>query len=71
MRKPNWKDAPEWASHVAMDDDYTWWWYEKEPTWNEDFGSGEQWCVSDSRIEIANITDDNLPTAPNTLEKRP
>lgn len=27
----NWKDAPEWANFVAMDDDGLWWWYENRP----------------------------------------
>lgn len=31
MSKPDWKDAPEWAGFVAMDDDGTWYWYESEP----------------------------------------
>lgn len=29
--KPDWKDAPEWAKWVAMDDDGDWYWYEEEP----------------------------------------
>jgi len=70
MSKPDWGDAPEWANYLAMDDDYTWWWYEKKPTWNETFGSGEQWCVSDSLIETANLTDDDQLTASDTLEER-
>ncbi len=31
MSKPDWKDAPEWAAWVAMDEDGSWYWYEKEP----------------------------------------
>lgn len=29
--KPSWKDAPEWANWLAMDDDESWWWFENEP----------------------------------------
>lgn len=29
--KPEWKDAPEWANFLAMDDDGEWYWFEKRP----------------------------------------
>lgn len=29
--KPDWKDAPEWATYCAMDDNGSWWWYENKP----------------------------------------
>jgi len=29
--KPDWKNAPEWANWVAMDNDGIWFWYEDEP----------------------------------------
>jgi hypothetical protein len=29
--KPDWKDAPEWAQYVAMDEDGDWYWYELKP----------------------------------------
>lgn len=29
--KPDWKDAPEWANFMAMDEDGSWYWYEDEP----------------------------------------
>lgn len=29
--KPDWKDAPEWANYLAMDEDGKWYWYEHEP----------------------------------------
>ena len=32
--KPNWKDAPEWANWLAMDEDGTWCWYERMPRSN-------------------------------------
>ena len=34
--KPDWKDAPEWATHLAMDSDGSWWWFEQQP--DEDDG---------------------------------
>jgi hypothetical protein len=36
--KPEWKDAPEWAKYLAMDEDGRWWWYELEP-----FGGQHGW----------------------------
>lgn len=30
--KPDWSDAPEWANHLAMDEDGCWYWYELKPT---------------------------------------
>lgn len=40
-RKPDWNDAPEWASWLAMDSDGAWWWYEREPRRGErTFGAG-------------------------------
>ena len=29
--KPDWKDAPEWANYLAMDEDGQWFWYENRP----------------------------------------
>ena len=36
--KPSWDDAPEWANWLAMDKDGCWWWYEKEPEFNDATG---------------------------------
>ncbi len=33
--KPDWKDAPEWANYLAMDENGAWWWYEMEPVFLE------------------------------------
>jgi hypothetical protein len=30
--KPDWKDAPEWASWLAMDERGEWFWYETQPS---------------------------------------
>lgn len=32
--KPDWKDAPEWAKWMAMDDDGVWAWFEHQPMAN-------------------------------------
>lgn len=32
--KPDWKDAPEWASWLALDEYGTWYWFELEPEWD-------------------------------------
>jgi hypothetical protein len=29
--KPDWKDAPEWANWLAMDEDGDWYWYSSAP----------------------------------------
>lgn len=29
--KPTWETAPEWATHLAMDKDGSWCWFEEEP----------------------------------------
>ncbi len=35
MSKPDWKDAPDWAHHWAMDEDGDCFWYESKPTLGE------------------------------------
>jgi hypothetical protein len=36
MNKPSWSDAPKWANYLAMDGDGRWYWYEREPHWDDD-----------------------------------
>ena len=43
--KPDWKDAPDWAMWLAMDEDGTWYWFENEPT-NEPIVEGGRFSVS-------------------------
>ena len=31
VSKPDWKDAPEWATYLAMDESGYWHWYKSEP----------------------------------------
>lgn len=44
--KPDWGKSPEWANHLAMDSDGSWWWYEDQPTWNDLKG---RWCIVGER----------------------
>ena len=37
--KPDWKDAPEWANYLAMDEDGYWCWYLRKPIREDDC-----WC---------------------------
>ncbi len=44
--KPDWKDAPEWANYLAVDNDGVWYWYECKPFleyghWDVDEGDAE------------------------------
>lgn len=34
--KPDWNDAPEWAEWLAMDADGQYWWFEKEPKFEDE-----------------------------------
>lgn len=36
--KPDWKDAPEWATWLAMDCIGTWYWWVNEPSFDMFFG---------------------------------
>jgi hypothetical protein len=37
VSKPDWKDAPEWAQHLAQDANGKWFWFECLPKWEDDF----------------------------------
>ena len=63
--KPDWDSAPEWAEYMAIDEDGSWWWFEKEPEWKEMFG---MWG---SRGECKAAFDPKSIVAKDTLEKRP
>ena len=60
MNKPDWKDAPEWANWLAIDEYDEWYWYEFKPQ----FEDGE-W-LTDGRIEFA-----FQPACTLHLEERP
>jgi hypothetical protein len=45
--KPDWKDAPEWANWLAMDEDGEWFWRESKPTVATDcFYPGARWDLA-------------------------
>ena len=58
--KPDWKDAPEWANYLVMDEDGWWQWTEERPRRY----LGTRW-MSDGRYMYAPKTDWT-----KTLEKR-
>jgi hypothetical protein len=37
--KPDWKDAPEWASWLGHDEQGKWWWFENCPEWKGTTGT--------------------------------
>jgi hypothetical protein len=44
-QKPDWKDAPEWAKWLGMDDNGEWYWFREKPTLLEE---GEMWGYWDA-----------------------
>lgn len=63
--KPNWKDAPEWANWLAMDDDGEWWWFELEPH----IKNGRWWAALSGKDERCALN--NNAKWKDSLEKRP
>ena len=61
--KPDWKDAPEWATCLAMDDDCVWYWYENQPHLK-----GSVWASEFGRYALASLSVSFLR---ETLEQRP
>lgn len=39
--KPSWKDAPEWANWLALDEDGQWNWFERMPDRFSEFWGGD------------------------------
>ena len=64
MNKPQWKDAPEWAEWLAMDDDLKWFWFEVEP-----FVEHGRWIEYENRIKDAEVIGGVFWT--KSLEGRP
>lgn len=56
--KPDWKDAPDWATVLVQDKDGVFWWYEEAPDCHggywESFLRREQAYVNAS-MEIRNV----------------
>ena len=48
--KPDWKDAPEWAEHLARDSDGEWRWFEFEPEPDDLIG---YWRSRGGRVRLA------------------
>lgn len=65
MSKPDWKDAPEWAQWLAMDENGVWYWYACQPEF-----IGDDWACGhgDSRSQCAS---DIIFDAADSLERRP
>lgn len=61
MSKPDWKDAPEWAEWVAMDDTGEWWWYEERP-----HSGASEWLAYGRKQKCEGYAAWN-----DTLERRP
>ena len=60
--KPDWKDAPEWANYLAMDQDGCWYWYVGRP----ELGKVE-W-LDYTRFQLASEIGSSWK---DSLEKRP
>lgn len=50
--KPDWKDAPEWANWLTMDDDGEWYWHETEPSLRYE----EYWLAKEGRRGYAGFS---------------
>lgn len=64
MSKPDWKDAPEWAMWLAMDENHIWWWHQMQPSCLD-----SHWA-SDGFVIYAHGGKPNLDWY-ETLERRP
>jgi len=61
--KPDWKDAPEWAKFLAMDQDGDWYWFENKP-----FHDGFIWSNYNGQYELALESTEKWK---KSLEERP
>ena len=61
--KPNWNDAPEWATHLAQDMHGQWHWFRGEPK-----PDGQYWLASKYYNQRAFIPNMNWR---DTLQERP
>ena len=66
--KPSWKDAPDWANWLAMDENGEWGWYEYPLDICDDM-----WLTSEGRLAYAGRTeyDSDRPDWIDSLEQRP
>ncbi len=63
VEKPDWNDAPEWATHLAQDFHGQWHWFRGEPK-----PDGQYWLASKYYNQRAFIPNQRWK---GTLEKRP
>jgi hypothetical protein len=63
--KPDWKDAPEWAKWLAMDEDGEWFWFKSRPRLNK---QGAVWIADDNDTVYAGMNDFHHR---DSLEQRP
>ncbi len=63
--KPDWKDAPEWAEWLAMDEDGEWFWFKSRPRLNK---QGNVWFTDDNDYKYAGKNDLHHR---DSLEQRP
>ena len=76
MNKPDWKDAPEWANYLAMDNSGEWWAHEFIPTkeyedlvWLQPLEGRCEFVMSDNEFDCMSCEEDGMPWY-ETLEKR-
>lgn len=62
-RKPSWKTAPSWATHLCMNADGVWYWFENEPVYHPDTSTWQTASIYD----ISQVADD---AARNSMERR-
>ena len=66
--KPSWKDAPEWAQYLAMDENGQWYWFDKEPS----ISDNPMWgCPRWDILIGGHVREACVPGWRDTLEKRP
>lgn len=67
MNKPDWKDAPEWANWLAMDENGSWWWFEQDPEPENHMGLSGIWATYWGRaLQVS-----KFPNWKKSLEKKP
>ena len=71
MNKPDWKDAPEFAKWLAMDENGDWAWYEDKPWADEETESWVWPCPISGDWMLAGFCESTTESWRETLEARP
>jgi hypothetical protein len=71
MSKPEWKDAPKWASWLAQDGNGDYAWYEEKPVADEESKSWEWVNAATTEWKLADRTTELSEGWRDTLEHRP